>query len=147
MFMEQLLCHILGDYILQSDWMAMNKGKKTVPCLVHCFIYTLPFLILTQEWKALLIIFISHFIFDRWHILLKRVIWIKNHLNPRFEFPDYEWCNTTGYYDDSPYNTYPEKLIDGWKYMRPKGWETPRHFFITIWLYIITDNFFQAIQW
>ena len=47
--MEQLLCHLVADYWLQNDWMATNKKKKWFPAIVHGFIYTLPFLLLTHS--------------------------------------------------------------------------------------------------
>lgn len=143
-----LLCHLLGDYVLgQSDWMAMNKNKQTIPCLVHVLLYTSFFLLLTVSWKALLFIAATHFIIDRFPIIVKRIIWLKNHLNPTLSYPPFEYCDTTGYYDDSPYNTKKielrfvgqNKIQDGIEYGQP------RLFFITMWLYIITDNTLHLI--
>ena len=139
-FLLFLLCHLVGDYILQNDWIAMNKNKSTVHCLVHCLIYTACFTILTLSWKALLFIFVTHFIIDRFSIITKRVIWLKNHINPGLDYPPFKYCDTTGYYDDSPYNTYRYNETLDEQYLGK-----PRHFFITIWLYIITDNTFHFI--
>lgn len=136
---EQLLCHIFGDYWLQSDYLAFNKSKRTIPCLIHVLIYTSCFLLITTSWKALLLIGISHFIFDRWHFIIKRLIWFKNHF-PK-GYPPYEHCDTTGYFDDSPYNTKKTNEF-GWKGVPLMG---PRPFFITIWLYIISDNFIHLL--
>ena len=36
-----LIGHLVGDYLLQNDWMALNKKKQHLPCLVHCFIWAL----------------------------------------------------------------------------------------------------------
>lgn len=128
-----LLCHLIGDYVLgQSDYMALNKSKQTLPCLIHCLLYTSFFLFVTISWKALLFIFVTHFIIDRFPIIVKRIIWFKNHLNPQFNYPPFKYCDTTGYHDDSPYNTY--------RNGEERCFGKPRHFFITIWLYIITDN-------
>lgn len=137
--MEQLLVHILADYGLQSDWQALNKSKRTIPCLVHVLIYTSCFLLLTTSWKALLFIGATHFFFDRWHTPIRRFRWLCGHLNPQLSYPPFEYCNTTGYYDDSPYNTKkptPEII---------EKFGNPRHFFITIWLYIIHDNFLHLV--
>jgi hypothetical protein len=41
--MTQLLAHLFGDYILQSDWMAQNKTKRSWPAFVHALIYSLCF--------------------------------------------------------------------------------------------------------
>ena len=131
--MEQLLAHIFGDFILQSDWMAMNKNKKTLNCLVHVLIYTSVFLLLTTSWKALFVIGGTHFIIDRFPIIVKKLIWWKNHF-PTGYLP-FSMCDTTGYYDDSPYNT-----VKG-EFPPHLGYGKPRLFFVTCWLYIVTDNF------
>ena len=137
-----LLCHFSGDYIFQTDWMAMNKSKKTFNCLVHCLIYTACFTVLTLSWKALLFIGVTHFILDRWPVIIKRMIWFKNHF-PTMKYPPYVYCNTTGYYDDSPYNTRNPEKERGEPFYGT--WGKPRHFFITIWLYIISDNVLHLI--
>lgn len=139
--MEQLLCHLFGDFIAQTNWMAMNKNKKTLNCLVHVFIYTSIFLLLTTSWKALLVIGATHFIFDRFPIVIKKLIWWKNHF-PTGKYPPFALCDTTGYYDDSPYNSNEANSIDciNKKISAIRGFGKPRHFFITVWLYIITDN-------
>lgn len=33
--------HLVGDYLLQNDWMALNKKRDIGPCLVHCILWTL----------------------------------------------------------------------------------------------------------
>ena len=80
---DALVAHLVGDYILQSDYMATEKTKKSVAALAHVFMYTLPFLALTQSWKALLFIAGTHFIIDRWR-LARYVCWLKNFLAPRW---------------------------------------------------------------
>ena len=135
--MEQLLVHLFGDFALQSDWMALNKSKRSIPCLVHVLIYTACFLLLTTSWKALLVIGVTHFLIDRFHTPLKRLIWLRNHLGPTMEYPPFHWCNATGYYDDSPFNQCKVQPVEGetaFKYGQR------RYFFVTLWLYIVTDN-------
>lgn len=122
--MDQLLCHLAGDYFLQSDWMALNKNKQTVPCLAHVLLYTLPFFLLTTNPLALFLIAFTHFIFDRWS-LVKYAIWVKNFINPSLSYYPFDKCSATGYYDDW-INDASEPGV------RPK--------FITTWLYIISDN-------
>jgi len=136
------LCHIIGDFWLQSDWMAMNKSKKSWNCLVHVLIYTSMFLFLTASWKALLFIGVTHFILDRWHFILKRAIWWRNHF-PTFDYAPFEYCDTTGYYDDSPYNSAKkDEVMDKFVVTR---YGKPRLFFITMWLYIFQDNTLHLI--
>jgi hypothetical protein len=62
--MEQLISHLLGDYFLQNNWMAMNKHKNPLACIVHCFLYTLPFLLITTNINQLFLIFSTHVIVD-----------------------------------------------------------------------------------
>lgn len=42
--MVQLIAHLFGDFILQSEWMAVNKTKRSWPALVHVVLYSLCFL-------------------------------------------------------------------------------------------------------
>ena len=46
---DQLIAHAVGDYILQSDWMALEKTKRSLAAAVHALTYTLPFLFLTSS--------------------------------------------------------------------------------------------------
>ena len=64
--MEQLLSHLWGDYILQSNWMAKNKEHNSFACFVHCFVYTFCFWLFVQcTYWCLPAVFLSHFIIDR----------------------------------------------------------------------------------
>jgi len=133
--MTQILVHLWGDFVLQSDWMALNKSKRSFNCLIHVLIYTSFFLLLTTSWKALLVIGGTHFLIDRFPIIVKRLIWLKNHLNPQFSYVPFKYCNITGYFDDLTNAKTPKKEI--------KQYGTPRLFSVTIWLCIITDNLFH----
>ena len=130
-----VLVHILADFGLQTDWMAMNKNKSTKHCLVHVLIYTACFLLLTLSWKALLFIGATHFLLDRWgHKGLKRLIWLRNHF-PTGKYPPWRLCDSTGYYDTCETNSYyplNEHALKRYGNPRPKE--------ITWWLYIIHDN-------
>jgi len=70
--MLQLLLHGIGDYIIQNDWMALNKKKKSwkgeLACQTHCILYALPFLFI-GSWKAVFVIYLSHYILDRTNIV------------------------------------------------------------------------------
>ncbi len=82
---DQLVLHAVGDYVLQSDWMAQMKTKAggAAACAVHVALYTAPFLTVTTSWRALLFIAASHFVIDRWR-LAKYVCWAKNGIAPRW---------------------------------------------------------------
>lgn len=75
--MEQLLCHLVGDYLLQNDWMASNKVKSIWVAIVHGLFYTLPFLFLTQDPDVLGVICASHILIDHWRVAT-RVNQLKN---------------------------------------------------------------------
>jgi hypothetical protein len=137
--MEQLLVHLFGDYFLQPSWCALNKSKRSLPCLVHVLIYTACFLILTTSWKALLVIGLTHFILDRFPIIIKKLIWWREHLNPIMKYPSYGCCDTTGFFDDSPYNT--KKGIVEFNNIP----QIRRPFCVTVWISIIIDNMFHLI--
>jgi uncharacterized protein DUF3307 len=141
--MTQIFAHLIGDYILQSDWMAMNKSKRTWPCLVHVLLYTSCFLFLTTSWKALLVIGGVHFILDRWPVIIRRLIWLKNHINPNFKYVPFEKCRVTGYFDTILMESNADiAFVD--KSETVNGFQ-PRLNYITIWLYIITDNLLHLL--
>lgn len=157
--MQQLLCHLFSDYILQSNWMALNKSKRSWPCLIHVCLYTLPFFLLTHSWKALAVIAVTHFIIDRFS-LARYVVWIKNHIDPH-GFPSWKLCSRTGYFHERdpeeftvkfsaklgqhetmivPPKEYAEKTELIQAYMEAKKTYPPIPMFLAAWLTIITDN-------
>lgn len=74
---DQLVAHAVGDYIIQSDWMATEKTKQSLAAGVHAVTYALPFLLLTRSPWALAIVVVTHFVIDRWR-LARFVCWAKN---------------------------------------------------------------------
>lgn len=70
--MTQLIFHGIGDYLIQNDWMALNKKKITwqgeLACHLHCITYSLPFLFITT-WQAVIAIYVTHYIIDRTNIV------------------------------------------------------------------------------
>lgn len=116
---DQLVAHAVGDYVLQSDWMANEKTKRAVAALVHATVYALPFVLLTSSPAALVVIAGTHFVIDRWR-LARFVCWAKNLLGPAaWRYPWAE-CAATGYHKDRP----------------------P---FLAVWLLIITDNVLHVL--
>jgi hypothetical protein len=123
---DQLLAHAIGDYIVQSDWMANEKTKKHLPALAHALTYTAVFLFLTFSWQALLVIGTTHFVIDRWR-LARHVCFVKNYPWPGAE-RKWSKCKGTGYPDERP------------------PW-------LAVWLLIIADNIMHvcinaaALKW
>lgn len=119
--MEQLLLHLWGDYIFQSDWMAQRKTSKSLPCLFHCYAYASTFFLIAS-WRAVLVIFVTHFLIDRFG-LARYVIRAKNRL---FCSPHHRWWQEVRRcdFDELLYESYPDL---------PPAW-------LTTWLLIIADN-------
>lgn len=72
-FIFQLIaCHLIGDYVLQVDYIARTKGENKYHLFVHCFLYTVPFAYLFSRsfyhmpyvFILTTIIFISHWSID-----------------------------------------------------------------------------------
>jgi hypothetical protein len=109
-----LLAHLVGDYLLQSDWMASEKTKHWWPAVAHALTYGLPFLLATQSALALAVIVGTHVVIDHYR-LARHVAWLKNQVAPRAFRLAWVDCKATGY-----------------------GPETPE--WRAVWLMIIVDN-------
>lgn len=59
---SMVVAHFVGDFLLQSDWMALNKSKNTSALTTHCVIYSLCFLPFGILFT--LVTFLLHFIVD-----------------------------------------------------------------------------------
>jgi hypothetical protein len=84
--MTQILAHLIGDYILQTNKMATCKTASWLWAFIHAATYTLPFLFLTRSIPALLVIALTHAVIDRyrlarWVILVKNAISEPNNLD------------------------------------------------------------------
>lgn len=105
------LAHMVGDYLIQSDWMAQEKTRRWWPAIAHAVTYGLPFLLVTQSALALLVIVGTHALIDRYR-LARHVVWFKNQFAPKPFRPAH---TPTGYGLDRP------------------DW-------LSVWLLIIADN-------
>lgn len=114
-----LLAHLIGDYIIQSNWMAQTKTSQWWPAIAHGVTYTVPFAAINLlpglegsiSLPALAVIGGTHIIIDRFR-LAKHLVWLKNLMAPKaYRSPR----TATGYPDDTP----------------------P---FLSVWLMIIVDN-------
>jgi hypothetical protein len=141
--MEQLILHLIGDYVTQSDWMAQNKTKASFPAFVHAGFYSLPFLLLTMHIPALLCIFGTHFLIDRFR-LARYVVWAKNLLAPKDTWfcdspesanaPHNPRCQTERCDYCRQVRTLP------WKECTATGYPPDRPAWLAVWLLIIADN-------
>ena len=64
------LGHLVGDYLIQNDWMAMGKKRSTLICSVHCALWTLAVCAFAGLglWQAG-VLFAAHFAQDRTNII------------------------------------------------------------------------------
>jgi Protein of unknown function (DUF3307) len=109
-----LLAHLVGDYLLQSDWMASEKTKRWWPAVAHAVTYGLPFLLATQSVLALAVIVGTHAVIDHYR-LARHIVWLKNQVAPAAFRSKWADCKATGYTPDKP------------------AW-------MAVWLMIIADN-------
>jgi hypothetical protein len=70
-----LLGHLVGDYIVQTDWMANNKTTNGVigyySCFVHCICYTLSIAAFSwfwMPWWGYIVCFGFHYPIDKWRL-------------------------------------------------------------------------------
>ena len=68
-----LACHMLGDYVLQTDFLASTKGDNWWHLLAHCITYTVPFALVFGIDGRIVALFASHLIVDaqkaRWNCI------------------------------------------------------------------------------
>jgi len=134
---DQLLCHAIGDYILQSDWMASEKTKRSIAALAHVLTYGLPFLFLRPSWKAYAVIVGTHFVVDRWR-LARFVVWAKNFLGPHRPL--------AGQVDTGPKGN--DRIVSWagtarnlpWSECKATGYPPQTPAWLAVWLLIIADN-------
>lgn len=122
-----LLAHLIGDYVVQSHWMATEKTTRWWPAIVHALTYGLPFLMVTRSTLALAVIVATHAVIDRYR-LARYVVWAKNQIAPAAHRPPWSQAASTGYSADAP------------------AW-------LAVWLLIICDNTlhiglnYAAVRW
>lgn len=112
---DQIVAHLVGDYLLQSHWMATEKTRNSLAAAVHALVYACCFIPITGLGPAAafawLGILIPHFFIDRFR-LARFVVWAKNGAHGP--------VTATGYPDDVP------------------PW-------LSVWLLIIADNTIHLI--
>ena len=73
-----VLCHLVGDYVLQSDFIAKTKGENWYHLFVHCMLYCLPFYpCFGFKWQ-LIVILVAHLIVDPLKARYKKINYIQD---------------------------------------------------------------------
>lgn len=90
-----LLLHFLGDFLLQSDWMALHKSKHWDPLVIHAGVYSLCFLPFFGWWFVG-VTFITHALTDFCTSRLTSKLWFIDLLEPidddRLDYPTFEFA-------------------------------------------------------
>lgn len=71
-----IIGHLVGDYLLQNDWMALHKKQSTFRCAIHCTLWSLSVMGFSgwssPTWHSFVIytvLFWTHFAQDRTNIV------------------------------------------------------------------------------
>lgn len=93
LFDWMLVGHLVGDYILQTRWMAEKKAQTWTPLIVHSAVYTAAVALLAQVAGGLSVwgiglIFTGHILIDQ----RKLVNFLAQYVNG---FGNVEWLKTT----------------------------------------------------
>lgn len=154
--MEQLILHLAGDYVTQSDWMAQNKTKAHWPAFCHALVYSLPFLWLGSA-AAMLVILATHFTIDRWR-LARFVVYAKNVVLGHW-LKWVIWCGRQGRMTSEQVvaKGFGEFANDSrtweWKNCRDTGYPSTTPSWLAVWLLIAADNTlhlainYAALRW
>jgi len=90
-----IACHLVGDYVLQSDYIARTKGENLYHLFIHSFLYTLPFYVVFSWNWVLLVIFVMHALIDslkaRWKLIGYAVDQIAHYVVLLFAMVIYCW--------------------------------------------------------
>lgn len=68
-----LACHMIGDYVLQSDFIAKTKGENWYHLFAHSILYAFPFYLFFGFDSGLLFVLITHFITDAYKARYKAI--------------------------------------------------------------------------
>lgn len=63
--MNFIVAHLVGDYLFQNRWMALNKKLNINICALHALIYALSIAVICgwYDWKGI-VVFVTHLIID-----------------------------------------------------------------------------------
>ena len=112
--MNWLLAHLVGDYLLQNDWMAQKKTQNWWPACLHALTYSIFFLLIANIF-AVAVIFFTHLLIDRFR-LIKYVLRLK----------EWRWKTEWGYITTKEESEeYQTDIKPPWMW---------------VWLMIIADN-------
>lgn len=139
-----VLAHLVGDYIVQSDYMATQKTGATpvgdssadIAALTHAITYTITYLCITKSPLALALILVSHLVIDRWR-LARYVCWAKNFIFSPWSSDMLRAAVTCSF---GPTSSIWSHYRRPWSECAGTGYPGDRPAWLTVWLLIIADN-------
>jgi hypothetical protein len=86
--MHWIYAHLIGDFLIQNDWMAKGKKESSWICLIHILTYLIPFIFIGSymdgwtlhltlfQWEPVVFIAVGlqHFIQDRGDMLKRFMV-------------------------------------------------------------------------
>ena len=124
---DQLVAHAVGDYLLQTHWMATEKTQRALAAALHAITYSAVFLLFRPSLLAFSVILITHFLIDRYR-LARLVCFGKNYAG----VIAWNWI------------VWPSGLVSAKRsYVEPyyaTGYPQGTPPFLDVWLLIIADN-------
>lgn len=59
-----IMCHAIGDYVLQTDFLAKTKTENCYHLFIHCVLYCVPFAVVYGiDWR-IAVLFVTHLTID-----------------------------------------------------------------------------------
>lgn len=75
-----VICHLIGDYVLQTDFIAKTKATNWYHLFVHCALYIVPFIIVFGlNWK-IFFLFAVHMIVDPLKARWNKITYVQDQL-------------------------------------------------------------------
>ena len=71
-----VMCHLVGDYVLQIDFIAKTKGENWYHLLVHCLLYCLPFYLAFGFVWQIFVLLAIHIVVDAMKARYKKINYI-----------------------------------------------------------------------
>ena len=75
-----IIGHLVGDYLLQTDWMALNKKtpgpEGNMACVVHCCLWSMSVILFSGWYRAshllavCVVLFLTHYLQDRTQVVV-----------------------------------------------------------------------------
>lgn len=79
-----VICHLIGDYVLQSDFLATTKGENWYHLFVHSILYIVPFYCFFGGSMGLMALVTTHFITDALKARYKKLSYIYDQITHYF---------------------------------------------------------------